>query len=251
MQVVVQDLLTNYDRQGSGKVILLLHGWADRLETFNQLLPNLSAEYTVISLDLPGFGKTTPPKTVWNLDNYAQFVQDFLQKLEIKRIYAVVGHSNGGALAIRAVSLGHIEPEKLVLLAASGVRDTAQIRRFALKIVAKFGKVATFWLPNATRKKLQKKLYGTVGSDMLVAPHLQETFKLTVKQDIQRDAAKLQIPTLLIYGDDDRATPLADVGMILHRKIQGSNLVTIPGADHFVHRTGKDQVLKSMKEFLA
>lgn len=250
MQVVVQDLMTSYDRRGSGKVILLLHGWADRLETFEPLWAELSTGYTLLSLDLPGFGKTDIPMVSWNLDNYAQFVKDFLKKLEIDSIYAVAGHSNGGALAIRAIATEQINCQKLVLLASSGVRNQAKVKRIAIKAVAKTGKIMTFWLPITTRQKLQKKLYGTVGSDMLIAPHLQETFKQTVRQDIQTDATKLHLPTLLIYGDQDRATPVNDVGVRLHDHIKDSKLVVVHGADHFVHQANPEQVLKIMKDFL-
>lgn len=250
MQIVVQDLLTHYEKRGKGPVLLLLHGWGDRLETFRSLSEDLSKNYQLLSLDLPGFGQTDPPKAAWNLSNYAKFVHDFLEKLEVNKVYGVIGHSNGGALAIHAVANGQLDPEKLILLAPSGVRNTAGVRRSGLKIVAKAGKAATFWLPEQTRRKLQKKLYGTVGSDMLVAPHLKETFKQTVRQDIQADAARLKVPALLIYGEHDTATPLEEVGMILHDQIRDSQLVVMHDADHFVHKRQPERVLQTIKEFL-
>lgn len=251
MQIVVQELITHYEQQGSGKTILLLHGWADRLETFKLLMPELAKNYHVLAVDLPGFGTTQAPKDVWDLDDYARFVADFLKKLEARTdLLAVVGHSNGGAVAVRASALGLVQPTKLVLLASSGVRDTAGVKRAAIKLVAKTGKVLTLWLPKNTRKKLQKKLYGTVGSDMLITPELIETFKRTVRQDIQTDAAGLQLPTLLIYGGEDAATPVASIGKKLHSLIKNSRLEVITGADHFVHQAKPSQVLKLIQDFL-
>lgn len=249
MQVVVDKLLTHYEIQGSGAPVLLLHGWGDRLETFSVITPELSKHYELVSLDLPGFGKSDPPKEAWNLGDYARFTTAFLEKLNIHP-YAVIGHSNGGALAIHACANGALVPEKLVLLAASGVRNSQQLRRQATKVIAKIGKVTTFWLPLATRQKLQKKLYGTIGSDMLAAPHLQETFKLTVRQDIRRDAGRLSIPALIIYGDRDTATPLNSIGQRLHELIGGSRLEVIKGADHFVHQAEPKRVTKLIREFL-
>lgn len=232
-------------------VILLVHGWADRLETFNSLAQGLSKNYTVLALDLPGFGKSQAPKEVWNLDNYAHFLAAFLQKLSpANDLCAIVGHSNGGAVVIRGIALRLLAPKKLVLLASSGVRDTDKIKRFAIKMVAKTGKVVTFWLPQKTKKQLQKKLYGTVGSDMLVSPELQETFKKTVRQDIQKDAVQIDIPTLLMYGDQDTATPLGSVGKKLHKLIKNSLLETIPGADHFVHHAQPAHIATLILEFL-
>lgn len=252
MQAIVQDLLVHYEKTGKNKPsVLLVHGWGDRLETFNALVPGLCKSYKILTLDLPGFGTSQAPKAIWNLDNYAVFVADFIKKVDPdKKIWAVVGHSNGGAVAIRGIALGLLNPEKLVLLAASGVRDTSKFRRLVIKVVAKTGKASSFWLPQRTKKQLQKKLYGTVGSDMLVAPELQETFKKTVRQDIQADAGRIKLPTLLIYGDKDRATPVQSVGQKLHKRIRLSKLEVIIGADHFVHQADPNQVTKSILEFL-
>jgi pimeloyl-ACP methyl ester carboxylesterase len=249
MQVVVDHLVTRYERKGTGKSILLLHGWGDSLETFHALVAELSKQYECVSLDLPGFGKTDPPADSWDLSNYAQFISAFLTKVSVKP-FAVIGHSNGGALAIHGCAGGWLSPKHLVLLAASGVRDQKKLQRLGIKIIAKVGKVLTLWLPRSARQHLQKKLYGTVGSDMLVAPHLEETFKRTVRQDIQVDAARLALPTLLIYGDNDTATPLASIGRRLHDLIPDSQLEVIQGAEHFVHHTATEQVNELIMDFL-
>ncbi|MGH7193496.1 MAG: alpha/beta fold hydrolase, partial [Candidatus Saccharimonadales bacterium] len=153
------------------------------------------------------------------------------------------------ALAIRALSLGIIKPEKLVLLAASGVRTGGSARRLVLKIIAKTGNVATLWLPGSQRRRLRERLYGAAGSDMLAAPHLQETFKKTVRQDVQGDAAKVEVPSLLIYASDDRAVPAED-GRRYHRLIKGSRLEVIKGAGHFVHNDQPEKVAALIEEFL-
>lgn len=241
--------MTNYDRQGSGPTLVLVHGWGDTLKSFDDLTSRLAQNHDVIRLDLPGFGGSEAPKDVWNLDKYAQFLADFLAKLNISN-YALIGHSNGGAVIIRGVGLGLLQPRRLILLASSGVRSGGGLRRAVIKIIAKVGKVATFWLPLRVRRHLQEKLYGAAGSDMLVAPHLKETFKITVRQDIQRDARKITAPTLLLYGDSDRATSVTEVGNRLHKCISGSKLVIVPNADHFVHQPA-DNVLHEIEAFTA
>lgn len=246
---IVDGLAITYTQVGSGPDILLLHGWGDSRRTYKLLAEELSKNYKVTMPDLPGFGGSEPPGEAWNLTDYAILLANFCSKLGVKPI-AVVGHSNGGALAIHAVATNKLETNKLVLLAASGVRDGATLKKLGIKAVAKTGKVATFWLPRATRKKLQVKLYGTVGSDMLLTPHLKETFKLTVKQDVQKDASTITIPTLLIYGDSDKATPIKTVGSKLHKQIKGSRLEVIGGASHFVHQDEPDQVNKLVKDFI-
>ncbi len=245
---IVDKLAVVYSQQGAGSDVLLLHGWADDHRTFTDLTTSLAKHYRVTALDLPGFGASDSPKTAWNLTNYASFINKFCQKLSLTPL-AVIGHSNGGALAVHAVSSGELKTDKLILLASSGVRDTEKLKRLGLNAIAKTGKLATFWLPEAAKKKLQKQLYGAVGSDMLVAPHLMETFKLTVKQDIQEDAKKLNLPTLLVYGTKDRATPLKD-GMLLHGLIKQSQFKKIDGAGHFVHHDAAKPVAAAVGDFL-
>jgi len=250
MQVVVDTLLTTYDKAGKGKlVVLLLHGWGDSLKTFDGLSRELAKHYTVLRLDLPGFGATQPPHEVWGLEQYAKFVHAFLVKLQIPAIHAVVGHSNGGAVAICGLAQQQLSAEKLVLLSSAGIRSRQNGRRFALKIVAKTGKAATFWLPARTKKRMRQQLYKTAGSDMLIAPHLEDTFKKTVRQDVQTDAASLRIPTLLVYGQDDAATPPI-YGEILHNAIDGSTLHILPGG-HFIHQDQLPEVAQTIQGFLA
>lgn len=250
MQIVVDGLLTTYQSSGTKKLtVLLLHGWGDDHKTFAKLQTALSKSYTVVSVDLPGFGGTQVPEAVWGLEDYAKFVTSFLNKRGITKLEAVVAHSNGGAVAIYGLAHHIFSAEKLILLAAAGIRNKQKGRKLVVKIVAKVGKVATIWMPEHHRKKLQKKLYGTVGSDMLVVPQLQETFKKTVRQDVQAEAKQLTVPTLLIYGSKDTATPPL-YGKIYHDLISGSELQVVDGASHFVHHDEPDQVLQSIEEFL-
>jgi pimeloyl-ACP methyl ester carboxylesterase len=249
MQVVVDQLLTQYELSGKGPLVLLLHGWGDTAAGLAGLRKTLSEDYQVLALDLPGFGGTNAPKDVWDLDDYGRFVHVMMKKLELKQPYAVIGHSNGGALAIRAISQGVLAPEKLVLIAASGIRTGNGLKRLALKIIAKTGNVATIWMPERYRRALRQSLYGVAGSDMLVVPQLQETFKKTVRQDVQADAAKVGQPTLLIYAERDRAVPLAD-GKAYHHLIKNSKLEVINSDDHFVHQAEPAKVTGLIEEFL-
>lgn len=248
-QVVVNGLLTSYSRVGEGRPVLCLHGWGDTKATFVGLEAGLKSDFSVIALDLPGFGQSQAPPEVWDLDDYAKFVAAFLTKLSIDP-YAVIGHSNGGALAIRSLATGAWPAQKLVLLASAGIRTRQRVKRQILRIVAKVGKLATFWAPISFRQKLRVRLYGVAGSDMLAVPHLEETFKRTVRQDIQADAAELGLPTLLIYGQDDTATPPAD-GQVLAGLIPGARLEVLEGVGHFVHQDAPDKVETLVKEFLA
>lgn len=249
MQIIVDGLLTHYQRSGRGRSILILPGWADTSASWLPVQKALSATYDVTVLDIPGFGGSQQPSAAWGLDDYGQFVGRFVQKLGIKNLYAVIGHSNGGAMAIRALGGSHLNAGKLVLVASAGVRDVQQGRKGALRLVAKTGKALSRPLPKSVQKRLRARLYAAAGSDMLVAEHMQETFKNIVSDDVQNDAAHLRVPVLLLYGDQDTATPVR-YGEMFHKLLSGSELKVLPGADHFVHVNDPDRLSQEISGFL-
>lgn len=247
MQVVVDGLLTQYERIGSGKPVLVLHGWGDSSKGWQVFAKKISASgYEVIVCDLPGFGATQAPATSWNLTQYANFVRSFVDKIGVHP-YSIIGHSNGGAIAIRGLGTGELQTERLILLASSGVRGEGS--KSWLRFVAKVGKICSAPLPKLWQKKMRKTLYNKAGSDMLVAEHMQDTFKRIVTDDVRADAAKIQVPTLLIYGSEDAATPVS-YGKLLHDAINGSKIIEVPAAGHFIHTDAETVVLGAVTEFL-
>ena len=116
MQVIVNNLAVQYTRTGQGPVFVMLHGWADTAETFNAFLPELEQRFTVVCINLAGFGGSQAPEKAWNLQNYAQFVRDVLHKIAIspQDITVLLGHSNGGAIAVVAVAEKILLPKRLI-----------------------------------------------------------------------------------------------------------------------------------------
>jgi pimeloyl-ACP methyl ester carboxylesterase len=250
MQVLIDSIVVNYDVSGAGtKNVLVLHGWGDDMRSSAGISDALSKKYTVIRLDLPGFGKTDMPRGDWDLTSYAKFLHIFINKIKKNNLHAVIGHSNGGAIAIRAISLGLIKTDKLVLLASSGIREQKKVKKSLYSLIAKTGKISTFWLPKPQKDHLKRKLYNNIGSDLLVAPQLKNTFKKIVKDDIKKDALKISVATLLIYGDNDKSTP-PEYGKKLNKLITKSNLIIVPDCGHFVHLENPEFINKKILEFL-
>jgi pimeloyl-ACP methyl ester carboxylesterase len=246
MNVIVDGLMTNYQKSGTGKVLLMIHGWGDSVETFQALADQLGDSYQIVALDLPGFGGTQAPSELWGTAAFAAFVSRFIDKLGLKP-YAVVGHSFGGAVAIELAS--HRPAfKKLVLLASAGVRDKRTVQAGLLKAAAKAAKPALLAMPKHRRERFKRKVYSSIGSDALLLPHMERIYRKIVAEDMRPTAETIGLQTLLIYGSRDMSTPPAD-GLALHKAISGSDLRVIE-ADHFLHQTAADQIAELMDRFL-
>lgn len=251
MQIVVDKLLTSYSEYGKGKkIILFLHGWADSGQTFEMMARDLvkkDGSLRLVLLDLPGFGGTQNPPVAWGLEEYALFVSAFLKKLALKSS-VIVGHSNGGALAIKGLAGGELSADKLILIASAGIRKSS-VKKSALRILAKPAAVAVKLAPKSTQLRIRRKLYSAIGSDYLVAVHMQDTFKRVVSSDVVEDAAKLKLPVCLIYGENDNATP-PEFGRLLADAIPNSELHILPNTGHFVHQEQVYQTSKTIEDFI-
>lgn len=249
MNVVVNGLMTNYQKTGKGKrAIVMLPGWGDTSKTFAPLAASLGADYTVLAVDLPGFGGTQAPPSAWGLDDYARFVADWLKKISVADVYAFVGHSHGGATAVYGLGNNILKSDKLILLASAGIRDQDTAKKKFLWAGAKAAKVPLRLLPAAQRENIRRRFYSAAGSDILLLPHMEQTFRKIISQDVRPTANKINIPTLLIYGSRDKSTPIQD-GHTLNRHIRGSRLEII-SAGHFVHQDDPKLVAELIDKYL-
>ncbi len=249
MKTIVNNIALEYMDEGQGPVLFFMHGWQDNLSTFEAIKNQLVAKYRVIRLDLPGFGYSDTPVTAWNLDNYIDCVSAFLQKMEVSP-RAIVSHSFGGRITIKGIAIGKIKTEKVVLIASAGLSKRFTIKNLAIKIISKVVGVAlripgiSFW-----RDRVRNTFYKVIKSDYINAGALQNIFLNIIKEDLAKFAPQLQNETLLIWGDKDTATPIAD-GKRLAKLIPNSRLEILHGSSHFVHREKSEEVAKLILDFV-
>ncbi len=87
--MLLDEMQVHYRDEGTGFPLLLLHGAPSSLQTFDQLTAELSKQYRIIRLDLPGYGLTGPnPTGNYSLDWYVRFLEDFLTALHVETCYA-------------------------------------------------------------------------------------------------------------------------------------------------------------------
>lgn len=249
MKVIVQNLSTEYQDEGDGRVMLFLHGWKDDLHTFDALASLLPHERRIIRLDLPGFGESEAPKETWNLDDYVKFVKGFTQKIDVE-VETLVGHSFGGRIAIKSEAAKTLRAKKIVLIGSAGAAKSRMFRNSLLKFLAKLWGLIMYIPPLIFwRERVRKSAYAFIGSDYMSAGALKETFLKIISDDVRASAKKIITPTLLIWGESDTETPLSD-GKRLFQLIIGSRLEVISGAGHFVHKEKPEQVAKLVQEFI-
>lgn len=230
--IIVDNLSIRYyqsaDFVGSGALVFL-HGWGSQAMHF---LKTLEKCHNVIALDLPGFGESQMPETAWSIGDYAIFLQHFFEKTHIEQPI-LAGHSFGGSIAIKYCAMYENNVQKLILIGSAGIwRKTP--KKFLYYIIAKASKFF-FLLPylRKIRDKVRQKFYTSIGSEYLTVSDMTETFRKILYENLEAEMQKITVPTVLIWGEKDDATPLAD-GKRINECISGSELHIIPGAGHYV-----------------
>lgn len=252
MKVLVNGQLIEYKQEGRGKAVLLLHGWGTSLASFDQLAAHLVEKgFRVFRFDFPGFGSSPVPTNDWSVGDYVSLTAAFVKKMKITDLHAVMGHSFGGRVIIKGVATGELQPKKVVLMGAAGIKPKQTAKKAAFQVLAKTGKAVTS-LPGlaGVRRKLQASLYAAAGStDYLLSGPMKQIFLNTINEDLQQYLPKIKQPALLVWGEHDTETPLQD-GKIMHAQLPTSELVVIPAAGHFAFDDDFGGVAKAIDGFI-
>ena len=235
---------------GEGPALLLLHGWGATKELMAPVAQRLPG-YRVIVPDLPGFGGTAPPPAAWGPDEYAAWVLALLDRLGVGRAH-VVGHSNGGRVA---VALAAAHPERigrLVLTDSAGIRPRHglrhhwRVRTFKLLRWA----AARTWLPGPLRSVAAGRAERRGSDDYRAASGtVRASMVRLVNADMRPALARLTTSTLLIWGERDRETPPED-GRTMERLIPDAGLVIFEGSGHFAYAEQPDRFCRIVDVFL-
>lgn len=247
MKVLVNQSAIEYDVQGEGEPVLLLHGWGRNLHDFDSLARVLSTNHKVVRLDLPGFGNSEMIKGNTILD-YVEFVKSFLEKIGVNPKY-YVGHSFGGRILLKGLGKEILPtPNKLVLIASAGVR-TFDIAKGVLLVASKIGRALLYLPPFIFFKSQIERLWRrTLKADYHASGKMKEVFKAAVGEDLRGFAVNIKTPTLLIWGRGDVVTPLKE-GQILHSLISNSRIEVFNNAGHFVFKEEESEVNELIKNY--
>lgn len=230
--LLVNGLQINYKEAGEGYPLVFLHGWGSSLVAFERMLQQFQNNFRVITIDLPGFGKSDEPKEAWDVDGYVQFLEAFFkQKVITNPILA--GHSHGGRVSILYASRNPVH--KLVLIDAAGIKPKRKLKYYFKVYSFKLAKnvlplimgktKGQEWINNY-RKSAGSSDYNAASTMM------RQVLVKCVNTDLKNVMPQINAPTLMVWGENDTATPLSD-GKTMEKLIPNAGLVVLKGAGHF------------------
>jgi len=229
--VLINDIKVNYKTTGEGNDVLLLHGWGCSLEIWKTLQSQLETKFRVTSIDFPGFGKSDEPKEVWGVEEYTQCTELLIKKLGLKDPI-LIGHSFGGRVSILLASRNS-NIKKVVLTDSAGVKPQ-NTKISVSRVFSKMKKMSTKIIGEKMTEKLVRPFANSLASEDYknASGIMKEILKKVVDEDLQSEMPKIKASTLLIWGENDTATPVSDA-KIMEKLIPDSGLVVFKGCTHY------------------
>lgn len=236
MVISIKDCLINYEVFGEGEPLILFHGWGASINSMAPIWQFFKSKFKVYVLDFPGQGnKSSDPKTVWGIPEYADMVLKFMNELKIEKPH-VIAHSFGGRVAIYLSSMNKDLFNKIVLVDSAGVKPRTSLKKMIKIFMFKCGKnILKITTPknkydekiDNLRKKFGSSDYGALKSDII-----RKTFSNVINLDLTKNLKEIKNPVLLIWGEDDKDTPLY-MAKIMEKNIKDSGLAILKNAGHF------------------
>jgi pimeloyl-ACP methyl ester carboxylesterase len=258
---------------GRGPALLLVHGICDSSRTWQDLIPVLAEDHTVIAPDLLGHGASDKPRADYSVAAYANAMRDLLSVLDVDRV-TVIGHSFGGGVAMQFAYQFPERCERLVLVSTGGIsREVHPLLRAlsgpAGELLLPLVRLTSARVGLRAALKLSERLETDVGRDardfarvfdVLPDREAMRAFLRTLRAVVDprgqvvtmldRCYLAAGIPTMLVWGSRDPVIPFAHA-RLARAAMPGSRLETLEGAGHFPHHTDPRWFLDVLRDFLA
>ena len=237
-----KNLSVSYNRLGieNDKPLLILHGWGSNKQVMAPLAKELVDLRDCYILDLPGFGNSSIPQQPWNIDDYADLIQQFVQDLGLEKIDLLV-HSFGGRIALKLCARPDADRfiDKVLITGGAGMKPKRSFSYYLKKYTAKLLKAPFYILPakqheRALNKLRQTSLWKLLGSSdySKLSGVMRETFVQTVTEYLEPSLANIPHEVLLLWGKNDEAAPLYQAER-MEEGIENAELIIINHAGHY------------------
>ena len=259
----------HYQDFGSGKPVVLIHGWPLSGRSWESQIPALVAGgHRVITYDRRGFGASSQPWTGYDYDTFTADLDALLRHLDLREV-TLVGFSMGGGEVARYLGTFGAERIAGAVFAAAvppylyqsednpeGGLDEATIAQFEGGVISDriaFLDTFTTTFFSAGEQLLVSEPQRLYNRDIAAFASPKGTLDCIAawgRTDFRDDLAKVSVPTLVIHGDSDAIVPFEISGRRTHQSIQGSTLTLIEGGPHGLNVTHAEQFNTALLDFL-
>lgn len=248
-EIELEGLRVRMEVTGEGRPLILMHGWGCDHNTVRSIAATAAQTHTVYNIDFPGFGGSQEPPEVWGVELYTRLIEDLVRKEGLERP-VLIGHSFGGRVSILYASRNEVD--KVVLVDAAGIKPKRSLKYYLKVYSFKAGK--RFWELLLGKENAQERVdrmrTKRGSSDYAGAsPMMRRILSKVVNEDLTDRLPLISAPTLLIWGENDTATPIADAKK-MSRLIPGSGLVSFPGCGHYSFLDNPIQFRAVLSSFL-
>jgi len=258
-----------YEDHGSGKPVVLIHGYPLSGASWEKQVPALlNAGHRVITYDRRGFGRSSQPTEGYNYDTFAEDLHKLITHLKLQD-FTLVGFSMGGGEiaryfgkygpngASKAVIIGGIPPfllktddnsEGVDASVFEGIQQAVASDRYAFftGFFKNFYNTDQFLGKRVSEEALRASWNVAAGASATASLACVPTWH----EDFRQDLTHVNVPTLVIHGDDDRIVPIGAAGLRTAKLIKGARLVVVKGGPHCITWTHAEEVTAELLSFL-
>ncbi len=258
-EVNVSGQMISYTERGRGLPVALVHGFPLDNRIWEGQVAGLSDKYRVIAPDLPGFGKSQPPRP-FTMESLADSLHAFLTQIRALPC-ALAGLSMGGYMSFAYDCKYPTDLKALILVDTKAEGDTPDGKAGRNKMIetaraSGSPAIAAAMMPKMLAPQSQQtrpQLVQQAKEIMEACPPQTIEYALAAMRDRNdyRDClASIAVPTLIVVGEADAITPPA-VAESMNKAIAHSKLVVIKGAGHLSSMEQPEQVNQALRQFLA
>lgn len=268
-QIDVVGTPVNYVEMGEGPPLILVHGLSGAWQNWLEQLPHFAQSHRVVAMDLPGFGASPMPPWEISISAYGRFVRDFCERIGVERC-TLVGNSMGGFIATE-VAIGEPERvEKLALVSAAGI-TWARARREPAAVIGRMGRAAAplalrWQMSGIKRPRLRQRAFQGVFHDPLAlrretlwenfvpalqSPGYYDAITTLFGYDIRDRLEEIEIPTLIVWGRNDRVVPVPAALSYKRRIGDNAELVIFDECGHVPQMERPVRFNRTLERFLA